>query len=382
MVIKLTCPSQDETQYFAFGHDVAESQYNHELKESTAKDPVLAMMLCGVGDARHLYHTIADYFGTREGSQKLHITILDHKPAVMARNMIFFSLLHQISINKASGDTVSLSLSYLYCAQIVPPFAWEKLQETISGLVSQLEDGQQPVPFVSLSVSQMDMIVRVLKGWQSGPATSYETGRIRRVIPDHFDGVIPSMNRRSFPECVADHEAFDDFFVMFPPEAALSRFEPELSALVTNYKNGIGGARKLVGNYIDKHWKVNATLIDVEWQARWEPEDLPDMALHPCTIVQAVTMNALELEAPEGESTYCILNHLAEFFERVRLSCFLLGDRLTVEVIIGDMADAMERLRYGVLDRFTRGKVVEEPEPPITTSWPQTYHIVHVSNIP
>ncbi|KAI0385283.1 hypothetical protein F5Y04DRAFT_245462 [Hypomontagnella monticulosa] len=375
---------QDEPEFFGPGHDVAESQYTEELKKSADKDPVLSIMLCGIGDARHLYHTILQYFAVSKKTQKLHITILDHKPTVMARNMIFFSLLHQISTDKDSRETLSLSLSYLYCAQIVPPFVWEKLQETISKLVAQLEERKQPVPFIYLPVSLMDAIIKVLKGWQSGPATLFGTKQIRRIIPEHIDEATPPMTDKwhFLPECVADHEAFDDLSVMFPPEAVLSSLEPELSALVANYRKGAKGARKPVSEFINRNWKVNVTLIDVEWLARQEPGTAPDMSSDPIGVVEALTREALKLEGPNRKSTFCVLKHLAEFFEMVSFTCTVLKNRLMVEVIIGDMADTLERLRYGILDRPTQEKGAEESESPKTTDWPQTYHIIHMSNIP
>lgn len=78
--------SQDVPDYFGPGHDEPESLFTRELDSSCREEPVLSFMLCGVGDARHLFKTIRDYYNTRKNpSQKVHFTILDNKPAVLAR---------------------------------------------------------------------------------------------------------------------------------------------------------------------------------------------------------------------------------------------------------------------------------------------------------
>ncbi|KAI0843718.1 hypothetical protein F5Y06DRAFT_9719 [Hypoxylon sp. FL0890] len=364
---------QDEPDYFGPGHDEAKSLYTPELEKSAGDDPVLSIMLCGCGDARHFFQTLLRYSSRKKGAQKLCATLLDHKPAVIARDLIFFSLLEKATIDEESKEITLLSLSYLYCTQIIPPFVWEQLQETINDLVRKLEKKQQPLTSAWLLMSQMGMVVQQLKTWQKGPATEYKTSLIRRVVTESLP------DRVAYPDCEADLQAFDDFSVMFPPSAVLSRFEPALSALIIGYQHGNKRTRKRISDYLDKHWKVNPTLIDVKWQARQQPGDVPTMEVDPSGIVKALTGNSSKLDTPNRKSMYCVLKHAGLFFEKVGLAMLSLKDRLMIEMIIGDMTEVLERLRHGKMVRPQQETDSEGRKP---SDWPQKYHIIHMSNIP
>ncbi|KAI1412419.1 hypothetical protein F5Y13DRAFT_200068 [Hypoxylon sp. FL1857] len=363
---------QDEPEYFGPGHDKAESLYTPELEKSAGQDPVLSIMLCGVGDARHFFQTLLRYSEREKGGQKLCVTMIDHKPAVMARILIFFSLLQEATVNTESRETILLSLSYLYCTQIIPPFVWEMLQETINNLVLKLEKRQQPLSSAYLLVSQMDMIVRQLKTWQKGLATEYKTSAIRAYVAKEVE------DRESYPDCRADHQAFRGFSVMFPPLSVLSRSEPELSTLVTDYQRGNTGVRKRISDYLDKHWKVNPTLVDEKWQARY-PGREPSVDRGPSEIAEGLIGKTSKLNASDRQSTFCILKHVATFFEKICQAILSLKDILMIEMITGDMVEVVERLRYGIMERPKQGPDSGDREP---SEWPQKYHVAHMSNIP
>ncbi|KAI0010631.1 hypothetical protein F4779DRAFT_577027 [Xylariaceae sp. FL0662B] len=377
---------QDEPDYFGPGHDDVESQYTAALEKSTREDLVLSIMFCGVGDARHMFQTILRFASNKNNPQSLHFTILDLKPAVLARDLIFFTLLQEAISDQESSDLSLLTLSYLFCTQLIPRFVWRKLQKTISKLVPVLEKQQQPLDWAYLAVSQMGMVIKVLKSWQSGPATAYKTDLLRKLVAHQIAVAYPpEMSGFSgapwnhFPSYRDDHQFFDDFTVMLPPAAALSKFVPELSTLVTELRSGDRTARKRISDHLDKSWKVNVTLIDVEWEAQKantvnrfaEP---PDMGYDPFEIVKMVAKLPLRKGTSDGELS--VIKRMQDYFRKVGLSISSLQGRLTVEMIIGDMAEVLERARYGLLDRTN----VEED----TTSkeWPQQYHIIHMSNIP
>ncbi|CAJ2505393.1 Uu.00g127870.m01.CDS01 [Anthostomella pinea] len=58
--------------------------------ESAKNDKLLSFMFCGVGDARSLFQTVFTLFMSQVKSKQLHFTILDHKPAIIARDLISF----------------------------------------------------------------------------------------------------------------------------------------------------------------------------------------------------------------------------------------------------------------------------------------------------
>ncbi|KAI0850039.1 hypothetical protein F5Y00DRAFT_233431 [Daldinia vernicosa] len=374
---------QDEPEYFGSGDDAAESVYTAELEKTAGKDPVLSMMFCGVSDARHVFCTLLQYSSENKGPQKLHITMLDHKPIVIARDLVFFSMLQEVATNqdsKESKEVTLLSLSYVYCAQIIPQFAWGELQGTIKRLLDRLEKKQQPTDMVYLPVQQMDKVMNVLKSWQNELATLYKPSQIRRSVAENT-AMLPEME--IFFKFKIDRRTFNDFSVLFPPEDMLPILQPGLSTLFADYQAGKHGARKHVSSYLNQQWKVNVTLLDAKLQARYMGSDaLGVMGKHPFRIIFATARQLFELYPPTG-SMSC-LKYMMNFFEEVSLSLLQLQDRLTIEMIVGDMAEVLERIRYDVLDldRPKQGGDVGDSDSSTTVDWPARYHSIHMNNVP
>ncbi|KAI0181821.1 hypothetical protein GGR52DRAFT_584258 [Hypoxylon sp. FL1284] len=351
---------QDGLEFFACGNDKAESLYTAALAQSSAKDPVLSLMFCGAGDARNLFRTLAEYASASSGTQKLHVTMLDHNSAIAARGLIFLSLMHESVIDVASNDTILLSLCYIYFTQIMPPFAWENLQKTLSKL--------------------MDSVVGSLKSWQHGLPTTYEPSQVRDAIAQEISEQYPT---RYYREYVKDHEAFDKFRVMFPPTNVLPTLEPDLSSLAADLQNDIRGTQKRIFNHLNTHWKVNATLIDVEWESRRPPNELPYFGQVPFEIIQYLKPRSFAANTSDKGHTYCIMSLAVEFFEKVSLSILKLKGRLMIGIYAGDMMDMLERLRYGHAALDPQDAVAEARESSsATVGWPQKYHVIHTSNIP
>lgn len=136
--------SQDVPDYFGPGHDEAESLFTPQLDSSCCNEPILSFMLCGVGDARHLFKTISDYHRMRKSSsQKVHFTILDHKPAVLARVLVFFSLMKEAggpAADSHGSSTSLLALAYIFCTQLLPPSVAATFYDTARRLRSKLQN--------------------------------------------------------------------------------------------------------------------------------------------------------------------------------------------------------------------------------------------------
>ncbi|KAI8958416.1 hypothetical protein F5Y11DRAFT_336255 [Daldinia sp. FL1419] len=370
---------QDEPEYFVFCHDNAESLYTAELEKSAGKDPVLSLMFCGVSDARHVFHTILEYSSKKKDSQKLHITMLDHKPVVVARDLVFFSMLYEAATNTDTKDVTLLSLSYVFCSQVMPPFAWDKLQETIGRLLDKLEKKEQPTEVTYLPISQMDKVENSLRTWRTGLATMYTVSQVRRHVTRH--SVITPEEMMMFLKFDVDIQLFRDFSVVFPPRIMQSMLEPELSPLFADYQAGKQGAEERVSNYLDSHWKVNVTLLDAKLQARLaEPKGLDVMDEHPFRVVASMLKQLPRLRAL-NTSMNC-MNLMSDFFQKVGLSLLQLQDKLTIEIIVGDMAEVMERVRYNMLDRPKQK--ADEGDSSLSTAidWPLRYHVIHMNDIP
>ncbi|KAI1803815.1 hypothetical protein F4811DRAFT_553468 [Daldinia bambusicola] len=369
----------DEPEYFCFGGDAAESLYTAELEKSAGNDPVLSIMFCGVSDARHAFHTILEYSLKKKGSQKLHLTMVDHKPIIVARDLVFFSLLLEAAGSRESKDVALLSLSYAYCAQIIPQFAWDKLQETVTKLLDRLEKKQQPIEMGYLPNKQMESVVAILKSWQGNLTTLYKTFEIRRYLVEHE----AKAHRDEWPiisKLVIDNRTFNDFSVIFPPQNMLSSLEPGVSTLFADYQAGKQGGRQRLSDYLNKNWKVNFTLLDPVMHEIQEELALDAIERHPCAVVLSALKDLYGVR-PRGGAAHC-LKHLKDFFEKVSLHLVQLRGRLILEMNVGDMAEVLERMRYGILDRPNQKGETGDPSSTTTIDWPLRYHQIHLNNIP
>ena len=86
-------------------------------------------MFCGSGDARHLFATLLDMqfkemMGGRKICKDVHFTLLDLKPAAIARTLIFFDMMMTFAIlrsRKTPGiQDATKVIAYIYACHIIP----------------------------------------------------------------------------------------------------------------------------------------------------------------------------------------------------------------------------------------------------------------------
>lgn len=85
--------SRDIPEYYTVGHDAPEPLYTRDLLAS-GRDKI-SLLFGGIGDARNLFQTliaIGDDARTGKLPKELffHLTVVDIKPAVIARDLLFF----------------------------------------------------------------------------------------------------------------------------------------------------------------------------------------------------------------------------------------------------------------------------------------------------
>lgn len=369
--------SQDVPDYFGPGHDDAESLFTRQLDSSCCEEPLVSFMLCGVGDARHLFKTIHDYYTMRKNpSQKVHFTILDHKPAVLARVLIFLSLMQEAgdpASDRCEASTSLLPLAYLFCAQLLPPDVAAKFYDVAGRLGSKLQNEQNPFKWVHIQTAQMKPLDTIIRQWKGVPKTMYPTAQVRRQISFGREDAPPSRDMSSgewfhIPECELEHRFFEDFSVILPPREILENTEPELAHLVSEYRNGCSlELRKQIRHHLDVYWSINPTLIDFDWEVNKEEQGPPDLSFDPFSIIEALSKarNMQEMKAKGPDA----ISFVTSFFSPVLQVLDRFQDEVIIEVVVGDMMDVLERIRY---DHFQR------PGP----KSPKEYHVIHMSNIP
>lgn len=147
----------------------------------------LSFLFCGIGDGRNLLATLfslmANCCGGGGGGrqfERVHCTLVDLKPAVLARLLVLFSLFaslpssgQDLIVSPAEcSDEVQDTLCaavHLYMSDIVPPWVHQRLQDTISDLITKLEacsDGAIPgLEWVYRPLSTRAQVLRHLQHW-------------------------------------------------------------------------------------------------------------------------------------------------------------------------------------------------------------------------
>lgn len=351
-------------------------------------------MFCGIGDARNLFQTILNFYAfefprpEREKTKRLHFTVLDLKPAIIARDLIFFSLLDEMAEPKVQIRPLVTTISFLFCTHIIPPSAWNELQRTIRQLITALEQGKQPISWVHLPPTHSAAVCRVLHSWQQEPEEWYSTKSIRRLVTRDIasQGLSQGMILggdigRRLPECKMDHELFNAFsFIPPSPKdpSACEGLRQHLAGYMANKSEGMPELKRTISQFLNEHWKPNVTLIDMDWETQQEdnmPME-PNMDFNPCDITANLTEDLRSVPFIDGSPKKSIMDHLDHYFYMIAMSLEGLKKRTMVEIMVGEMADVMERIQY---DSF---EYPREPPTAEAGSWPKKYHVVHLSNIP
>lgn len=380
-----------EADYFSVGHDVPESQYGETLQKTTKDAEVVSFLFCGIGDARNMFQTMSSYcIAGAKPDQRLHFTILDHKPAVLARDLIIFALLDEVAQSGFSmhamgnfssekyaqvKETLSV-VSYIYLTQVMPAYAWERLQKTIKRLLDAFERHEQAITWVYVPPVVHQSVSRTLLSWQAEPTGPYATRRFRHLTCDQNIGQsLIAEQPDCLPELKFDHLLFKDFQVVLPEAHILKKQDPELAKMLSAYPKSRGDtkAEKRITEHINGAWRSNVTLIDVEWEndkAEDEERQTPDMSFTPLAVAESLGAAFDGIPRPSAGEGDTVLTY-AEFFWLMTTDAISsLGGRLMVEVRLGEMADVLERTRYQAHENSS------------TYKGPCKYSVIHMSNIP
>ena len=385
-------------EYYPIGHDMAESLFDDALGQSCSSRDSVSLMFCGSGDARHLFSTLfvlsLKEMSTRKAVCKdIHITILDLKPAAIARTLIFFEMFVVYAVLKArhtpGAEDAPIVMAYLYAGHVVPAAVNSKLQSHISGLITGLETDDNLFDWLFLPEATRKAVVYVLKQWQKPiEANHYRAPTVRRVVKERMLGqrarsavLLGELNDRETPQAFKnDRKAFDELAVLLPSKEFAERRDPQLVALMQQYEGGSNDAIKQLADHIDANWVTNLTLIDFDHaEARWNGDDPWHLTAGEDCRVPSIEADPLELARmlPITTKGSGVLEMIGSFFDVVSLAVVKLSGRLKIEALVGEMTDIMERLRWGCCDARTQALGNVNPR-----NFPRAYDRIHMSNIP
>lgn len=350
----------------------------------------IAWLFAGIGDARHFFGTIS-YICTEElqgmPKKNYHFTLLDLKPSSLARNLLLFQLLSDLGPFRlgGDGDETMACIIYVYGLQIMPSYAYDMLQKTLDKLIDKVSKGEAIARWIYVPDSQRSALNHHLRAWQRHLDGKYDAPSFRKwgIQQDHME----RMSRLSTqgrthdqipPFCDSDQVMYETFGIMIPNASLLRKHEPTLDRLIKNLKPNSLQAEQRVRDYLDENWKPNVTIIDVDWDIRRETDESSDPYIfsNPSKLGWKLNSGPDEYDARLAGLTSTSA-YFEGFFNMVSGALKQLEERLTVEVVIGEMSDCFERIH---LDAFTlRDEMQGNADP---QSFPKKYDRIHMSNIP
>lgn len=371
------------------GHDDAQTLIGPKTISASAND--VACLFCGIGDARNLFATIA-WAGLGEvrnpSSRRYHFTIVDIKPAVLARDLLMFRLLFDLSTESEMKKRETLvTLSYVFGAQVMPKWTFDRLQTGLSVVLADLEtDNTNIMGIFYIPHDVRASVCRQIQAWKKIPEPWYSARALRERARQQLleremteAGLTDGIDIKAPPGCEdngPDALGYKDFTVMLPHTDLLKKHEPRLSKLFTAYARKISStsARQKVEEYLDSTWQPNVTLIDIDYENKRETKRSPLMDFRPHEVVRHLFGN---IPAAFVGNTHGVLNHFISFFDFIAVWMSRLQSRIVIEVILGEMVDVCERLRHGILRQHQEKLGKLEP-----STFPKTYDGIHMSNIP
>ena len=120
-------------------------------------------------------------------------------------------------------------------------------------------------------------------------------------------------------------------------------------------------------DYIATHWRVNPTLLDLEWHRDCGVSIDGTLQFNPYHAIGLLVERAdLKIRIPARSDR--LFDFLSPFFLETARAIRELHGRLTIKFLLGEMTELMEQLRYSLIDR--------------PKGFPKLYNRVHMSNIP
>lgn len=362
----------------------------------------MALLFCGTGDARNVFTTImmlnlVEFKTEQKVCKDLHITVLDLKPAAIARTLVFCEMLATYAVeSRTAGEKVAKTLrtflAYLYFGQVVPAAANGFLQRSIKTLIKSLESGEE-LPVTKWAFVPHDTrkaVLYVLRQWQNPPKEPYYTAPlVRKTILARIKQK-KCWNAFYFGETDIpkglreDRKFFDDVGVILPPAGFADTHDPTLAELIRDYNKGAANAIKKLTDHLDKTWAINLTLFDFDFvEAFARSEVMPSSLMSDADKVPCLELDPLDqvshLPSLGGRAGKGIVGIVGRFFDAIAVNSSILAfnDRLRVEFLVGEMVDTMDRLRYDCLP--SRKTIVRGVDP---STFPRRYDRIHMSNVP
>lgn len=307
---------------------------------------------------------------------QFHFTLIDLKPAAIAKILVMLQLLDQSQNVEATACAI-----YVFGSLIMPSFAYDKLQETIADLIDKCKKEAQFSDWIYLSKTQIPRILTHLLAWKSHLHGKYNTrdfrvGGLHDASRAREKRIASGQEVTVLPFCEHDDRLFWTYGIFLPYDKNLLKYESKLAQLVQDDTPARG--REAL-DLIDNNWKPNITLVDVNCDMmletdRFHPSEVPNFCFDSSTVAQRLFCPSEDQAREYGVKSFW--GWFAMFFTLVSGSIEDLRSQICVELVTGEMNDCLERLRRNAWS--TRGEKQGKFDP---SHFPMTYNRINMSNV-
>ncbi|KAF2494790.1 hypothetical protein BU16DRAFT_540038 [Lophium mytilinum] len=363
-------------EYYNVGHDDCSPLLDPAIMMDPPFKETLTAMFGGIGDARHLYTTIAavtlweEQMKKNMRTPKYHFTCVDLKAPTMARLLIMLLLINRLPANRSSdtAQQINSTAFYVFVAPIMPVYAHQQLQKTITLAIDILEGRRTPPKWITIYELDRPALVDALKSWQLNTAAACTTAKMATIAAkgfESFDDPVPD-------GCELEHRYYGSSAMLLPPPTLLTDRERSfVDALKHSVNDSEESDTALVtfSEYLAQNWKPNVTLVDID--AISPPFEM-DLMYNPFRVLGA------QLWHVPPKELHQLFDYWKGFFVELSQAISSLRDRIVIELITGEATQILEHLKYKTLPH-RRSKTIDLVNP---ASYPWRYDRIHLSNIP
>lgn len=337
-------------EYFTVGHDVVTSLFgtNNLFEKMSPELKNVSFFLGGVGDSRNALQTmcaLVEYEQTGKMPERsYHFTLNDIQKSAIARDLIIWMLLDELSLlNMASdeADMILNTVSFVYLSTMMPRYAFDYLNVTIDKALKALEAKQQPLKWLHLYEQDMSLYVTTLRHWKDDVSAIFAPGeimtKVSRAMLGRGIGVFDDEEKLF---CKAEQTLYGKTAFLFPSAKVLRRQDPKLLKLLKSYSACANNEVSKIADHMKTKWYLNTTLMDKQWHDGLG-KDKFDVGFDPHQSIRHFPYDEVSNKSKNPKSLF---DHMTPFFVDVAKAIKYLSGRLKFEAILGDYADVAERI--------------------------------------
>jgi hypothetical protein len=322
-------------------------------------------------DCRHVLETLIEIVD-QEKNKKLspkryHFTTNDIHNSIVARNLVVWALLEELStLEQGTDDAIVLltTIFFVFVGNMMPKHSSNKLHQVINRLRNLLTDGNQRIEWVYLHEKDFLPLSNALYIWESKVPQMIQGADVIRDVTQVMAGYSspgPGYGERTAlrnEKLLYSHSAG-----LYPPSRFMELHEKGMKQLLETHGDKLATDAQKFRDYFQEHWRVNPTLFAISNNCKVNMDF--DLDHQPFTITNS--------SKPRNGTR--LFEDLSPLFMDAARALDDIRSRLKVEVYCGDVVDLAEKIRFDLFSQ--QEKKLSRPK-----DFPTTYHKMNLSSVP